>query len=49
MPGRALGLLTLPEAVGGELEFSSVNEALVGTHLCDLEHYLGQLWQGHGC
>lgn len=38
MPGRALCFLTLPEAVGGELEPGSADEALVGAHPCDLRH-----------
>lgn len=41
MPGRALCFLTLPEAVGGELEPGSAVEALVGAHPCDLQHYPG--------
>lgn len=36
MPGRAPCLLTLPEAVGGELGRGSAVEAFVGPHLCDL-------------
>lgn len=36
MPGRAPCLLTLPEAVGGELGLGSAGEAFVGPHLCDL-------------
>lgn len=46
MLGRVLGFLTLPEAVGEELELGSADEALVGAHPCDLQHYLGQLQQG---
>ena len=40
MPGRALCFLTLPEAVGGESEPGSADEAIVGAHPCDLQHYL---------
>lgn len=43
LPGRALCFLTLSEAVGGALEVGSTDEALVGAHPCDLQHYLGQL------
>lgn len=48
MPGRALCFLTLPEALGGELELGSTDDALVGAHLCDLQHSLGQLGRGLG-
>ena len=48
MAGMALCFLTLPEAVGGELELGSADEALVGAYHCDRQHYLGQLWKESG-
>lgn len=48
MAGTALCFLTLPEAVGRELELGSADEALVGAYHCDRQHYLGQLWQESG-
>lgn len=47
MLGRVLCLLTLPEAVGGELGLGSADEAPVGAHPCDLQQYLGQFLKGH--